>query len=470
MDNQKEYKEALEIAKHERKRLKTLYWICLFSGFASLLLVIVAITVIWTFKTDQPLVKIGDIHKAYTERQQQERGTSSNKDLDGKGPQPALPGRPFNQKRPESLEINNVLISRLSKEIKDVVNDVWKVREEALMKRADGPDTDRSDKEAGRLAFTKAKELWKKGDIAGAELYLSNAMAKVPDNWEYLDTYTRAVLAWCDRRKTTQGRELAIRILTDLESFLRSQAQQLKVNDLKKLGKSLTAVLAKKRTLLNNMASENSKREELKISEAISKSKSLLSRSIPGEPIKLNTYLSNLRDSLRILQLQGPQTKGEVSQLISSIEKRTADTEITQQSIVMMQQAKDLLKKAKDKKNQSLSQIYALSSAETIIKQLVILKFRLEPSFAANVDALVVQLDQVARVVSQQQRQRIWKELMEAKGKIKDFKIGVAPGGLIGTSIRFITSPLHVPVRRLFSEDLPSEGSDVCESPLIKDN
>ena len=84
MDNQKEYKEALEITKDERKRLKTLYWICLFSGLASLLLVAVAIIVIWTFKRDQPLVKIGDIHKAYTERQQQESETSSNKNFDGK--------------------------------------------------------------------------------------------------------------------------------------------------------------------------------------------------------------------------------------------------------------------------------------------------------------------------------------------------------------------------------------------------
>jgi hypothetical protein len=53
---------------------------------------------------------------------------------------------------------------------------------------------------------------------------------------------------------------------------------------------------------------------------------------------------------------------------------------------------------------------------------------------------------------------------IEVKGKIADFKIGVAPGGLIGTSIRFITSPLHVPLRRLFSKDLPPGGGDVCES------
>jgi uncharacterized protein involved in outer membrane biogenesis len=57
---------------------------------------------------------------------------------------------------------------------------------------------------------------------------------------------------------------------------------------------------------------------------------------------------------------------------------------------------------------------------------------------------------------------------IEVKGDISDFKIGVAPGGLIGTTIRFITSPLHVPLRRLFSENLPPEGSDICESPLVR--
>jgi len=420
MDNQKEYKEAPEITKDERKRLKTLYWICLFSGFASLLLVIVAIMALWIYKTDKPLVKIGEMHRAYNEAQHQREETRSHQGLEGKVRKSALPEKPFGKKQSEALEINNELISRLSREIKDAVNEVWKAREEALVKHADGTDPDRSDEEAGRLAFLNAKKLWEKGDITGAELYFSNAMAKVPDNWEYLETYTQAVLAWCDRSQTNEERDLAIRILTDLESFLRSQVGHLKISDLKKLEKSFTDVLSKKQKILHLLATENSKSEELKISEAISKSKDLLSRSIPREPEKLNLYLSNLRDSLRIPRTQGTQKKDEVSQLLRSIEKRITDAEIAQQSIVMIQQAGDLLKSVQEKQDKSLSQIYALSSAETIIKQLVTLKFRLDPPFAADVDALVTRLDQVARVVSQQRRQQVLKEIMEVKGKIND--------------------------------------------------
>jgi len=48
------------------------------------------------------------------------------------------------------------------------------------------------------------------------------------------------------------------------------------------------------------------------------------------------------------------------------------------------------------------------------------------------------------------------------KGKFADFQIGIAPGGLIGTTVVFITSPLYVPIRRIFSEDLPPAGQDVC--------
>ncbi len=51
---------------------------------------------------------------------------------------------------------------------------------------------------------------------------------------------------------------------------------------------------------------------------------------------------------------------------------------------------------------------------------------------------------------------------MQVNGKFADFGVGVQPGGLAGTVISFITSPLHVPVRRLFGQKLPADGADVC--------
>ena len=51
---------------------------------------------------------------------------------------------------------------------------------------------------------------------------------------------------------------------------------------------------------------------------------------------------------------------------------------------------------------------------------------------------------------------------VEVKGKFADFGVGIQPGGLIGTTVRFIASPVTVPLQRIFSKDLPADGADVC--------
>jgi len=59
---------------------------------------------------------------------------------------------------------------------------------------------------------------------------------------------------------------------------------------------------------------------------------------------------------------------------------------------------------------------------------------------------------------------------LEVKGKFSDFEVGIASGGLVGTIASFITSPLHVPIRRLAGEGLPEDGNDVCGIPIGPDD
>ena len=51
------------------------------------------------------------------------------------------------------------------------------------------------------------------------------------------------------------------------------------------------------------------------------------------------------------------------------------------------------------------------------------------------------------------------------QGGFDDFSAGVAPGGMVGSVIKFATSPIFAPLRRLFGDTLPKEGKDVCLSP-----
>ena len=59
---------------------------------------------------------------------------------------------------------------------------------------------------------------------------------------------------------------------------------------------------------------------------------------------------------------------------------------------------------------------------------------------------------------------------MEVRGNFTDFGVGVQAGGLFGTTIRFIASPVTVPLRRLFTKDLPGDGNDVCGLPIGPEN
>jgi len=58
----------------------------------------------------------------------------------------------------------------------------------------------------------------------------------------------------------------------------------------------------------------------------------------------------------------------------------------------------------------------------------------------------------------------------EVRGNFADFGVGIQAGGLFGTTIRFIASPVTVPLRRLFSKDLPGDGGDVCGMAIGPEN
>ncbi|MGW8194935.1 MAG: AsmA family protein [Desulforhopalus sp.] len=51
---------------------------------------------------------------------------------------------------------------------------------------------------------------------------------------------------------------------------------------------------------------------------------------------------------------------------------------------------------------------------------------------------------------------------LQVHGSFGDLNIGPGSGGIIGTAVRFIASPVSVPLSRTFSKEIPSDGKDVC--------
>jgi uncharacterized protein involved in outer membrane biogenesis len=59
---------------------------------------------------------------------------------------------------------------------------------------------------------------------------------------------------------------------------------------------------------------------------------------------------------------------------------------------------------------------------------------------------------------------------IEIDGKFSEFDPDIQAGGLIGTTVRFIASPVTTTFKRLFDEDLPADGNDVCAMPIGPEN
>lgn len=55
---------------------------------------------------------------------------------------------------------------------------------------------------------------------------------------------------------------------------------------------------------------------------------------------------------------------------------------------------------------------------------------------------------------------------LELHGSFSDINMGIGEGGVVGSVIKFLASPVSVPLKRAFAKKIPADGSDVCNIPL----
>lgn len=55
---------------------------------------------------------------------------------------------------------------------------------------------------------------------------------------------------------------------------------------------------------------------------------------------------------------------------------------------------------------------------------------------------------------------------VQLRGSFSDLDVALGGAGVVGTAVRFVVSPITVPVKRIFSSDTPQDGSDVCGMEL----
>lgn len=55
---------------------------------------------------------------------------------------------------------------------------------------------------------------------------------------------------------------------------------------------------------------------------------------------------------------------------------------------------------------------------------------------------------------------------IKVKGSFSDLHVGPGKARIIGTVIKFLTSPVTVPIKRRFTKGIPADGNDICGMPL----
>ncbi len=58
---------------------------------------------------------------------------------------------------------------------------------------------------------------------------------------------------------------------------------------------------------------------------------------------------------------------------------------------------------------------------------------------------------------------------IQIKGSFDEHQAGIAPGGVAGSVVSFIFSPLHAPLRRIFGKEIPADASDTCGELLDRE-
>lgn len=95
---------------------------------------------------------------------------------------------------------------------------------------------------AAEEAFIQGKKLLKSGDLSRAGLHFTRAMACDPGDWEQLQSYAKAILDHAKGLVEQGESEKAVGLASDLELFMRSQAQYLNLDELNQLFDSLEQI------------------------------------------------------------------------------------------------------------------------------------------------------------------------------------------------------------------------------------
>lgn len=409
----------------EAGKINTIYRLSLISTIISIVLIVVALVLMLGFLKNKNNKKI-KMPEAVNTSQQKIGGDEKEE----------LTSAELTAKISELANKNSRSVELLSNNLKDIeasLKTQKPIDESIKVKQAE----DKTDGKAAKAAFDKARSLWSKGDIHGAEIYFSYAIAKDPNNPNYLEGYSKTAIDWCRQRKTTEDKQTAIFLLENLGEFLRSHSSDLDIKHLNRIQKLLKILRNEKEELLAGL-------KQGRYQNSINKSETLLSRPMPRDLNGLENYyieVSEALENISNISLQAPDSKTESISLL--LDKKINEIESIRDAFILIEQAKDLLKvNITGLKVNSAQSAYLMRAIDTV-DRLISFKSIDIKLIVKEIDDLVPRLDNQIQTLNKRMGKKILHELTRSKEKIEGL-YSISPEQKCNDAIATLTDFLRV--------------------------
>jgi len=287
-------------------------------------------------------------------------------------------------------------------------------------------------------AFTKAESLLKQGDLVNAGLYFSNGISQEPGNWAKINRYQQSVLDYCQKRVDNGDYEMAFNVLSDMKSFMLNQTLYLHVKDIDKLQQVLANITKLKESIIAKMKLVTQNEMTQFVKNLLAKSDKLVTQSLVVdssnqtvshiEVLKENLFSLQSLDTNVVKQNDPVKIAQQITQLESTIatfEQHLATAKAANNILTLVQLATQFIDNAKNESAQSDFILYYLTSAESIIRQLVLVTPN-KKIVKMQIATLSKQLGQAKQEIAKRQSATILHEIEQAANQLEINKRGKA--------------------------------------------
>ncbi|MEN8220497.1 MAG: hypothetical protein ABFS56_29935 [Pseudomonadota bacterium] len=226
------------------------------------------------------------------------------------------------------------------------------------------------------------------------------------------------MLDYCRQLIDNSDYEMALNVLGDMNSFMRTQALYVPVEDIDKLQQALTDIAQFKQSIVDKMAQASVKTLLSQSDELLAQNPSADNPALHIEALKENLFALQSLDVVK--QNDSSKIAHQITQLenaIATLEQQLATAQAANTISTLAQRARQFIDNAKNEPAQSYFVLYYLTSAESIIRQLVLVAPKMEIA-KTQIATLSEQLEQAKQEIADNLR-RFGMKLSRHLSKLK---------------------------------------------------